>query len=182
MKTKKATKPDIKLIEGQFCVNPDYVADRTGNYARRDKIAAKWKNLDSFVDGNGNCHSQFYFDTKEQTFVFNTEYKHNDDRYIAPYRVISPALLLYRLIATFFASPKCEDGYKMIWHYNLTHKETGKQVSFSEWKGAIGFWVSDYAHTELNPKFKADLIELMNYLISNECAHPYDNLVAGSVA
>ena len=182
MKKVKTNQPKIKLIEGQFCVNPDYVADRTGNYELRDKIAEKWANLDSFIDGNGNCNHQCYFDTEKQTFVFSSNPMYNDDRYIATYRLISPALLLYRLIATFFAAPKCEDNYKMIWHYNLTHKETGKQISFSEWKGAAGFWVSDYEHTKLPTQFKADLIELMNYLVGNECAHPYDNLVAGSVA
>ena len=40
----------------------------------------------------------------------------------------------------------------------------------------------DYEHTKLPKEFKDDLIELMNYLVSNECAHPYDNLVAGGVA
>jgi hypothetical protein len=180
--TQITQKEAIKANEGKFAVNPDYTQERTGNYELRNKIAAKWENLNHFVDGNGNCNSSFYFDVAKQTFVFSNDRLYNDNGFIPMYRMMSPALLLYRLIATFFGSPKCEDGYKMIWHYNLTHKLTGKAISFSEWKGAIGFWIPDYTHEKLNKEFKKDLVELMNYLVSNECVHPYDNLVAGSVA
>jgi len=64
----------------------------------------------------------------------------------------------------------------------LLHKSSGKGISFSEWKGAAGFWLPDTDSAKVNKELKADLIELMNYLISEKCAHPYDNLVAGSVA
>lgn len=181
MKALQSKKQNIKLVKGEFSVNTAYTQERTGNYELRDKIAAKWDNFSGFVEGCGNCCHEFYFDSNKQTFAFITDYP-NDATLIPLYRIISPALLLYRLMATFFCSPKCEDGYKMIWHYNLKHKETGKAVSFSEWKGAAGFWVTDHTSTKLSNEFKKDLIELVNYLISNECAHPYDNLVAGSVA
>jgi len=176
------TTKEIKLIDGQFSVNPDYVQERTGDYDLRDKIAAKWANTDKRQEGCGNIGHQFYFDIKNQSFIFSDESLYKEDGYISMYRIMSPALLLYRLIATFFGSPKCYDQYKIIWEYNLIHKATGKSISFSEWKGAAGFWLPDYEHKKLNKEFKADLIELMNYIISDKCAHPYDNLVAGSVA
>jgi len=173
---------EIKLIKGQFSVNPDYIQERTGDYELRDKIATKWENSIKHENGSGNVGHEFYFDVNKQSFVF-VEYPANkEDNYIAMYRIMSPALLLYRLIATFFGTPKCEDDYKMIWRYNIIHKATGKLISFLEWKGAIGFWLPDYDHKKLNAEFKNDLIELMNYLVSDKCAHPYDNLVAGSVA
>ena len=175
-------KTEIKHIKGQFAVNPDYTAERTGNYEVRDKIAAKWANYHTRVDGCGNVHHEFYFDTEKQTFIFSGNGLHGDYRYLSTYQIISPALLLYRLIATFFGSPKCEDGHKSIWEYNLIHKATNKSISFSEWKGAAGFWLPETSYKKVDAEFRADLIELMNYLISNECAHPYDNLVAGSVA
>jgi len=95
---------------------------------------------------------------------------------------MSPALLLYRLIATFFGNPVCGDNYKSIWDYNIIHKHSGKLLNFSEHKGAIVFWLPESRFTQLHHHFKNDLIELMTYLSSSECAHPYDNLVAGSVA
>ena len=178
----KTPKQKIELIEGQFSVNPSYSAERTGDYELRDKIAAKWGNFDKRLEGCGNCNHEFYFDTAKQTFLFSSDWLHSDERYLSIYRIISPSLLLYRLIATFFGNPVCQDGYKSIWEYNLVHKATGKGLSFSEWKGAAGFWVPEGNSKQLNAEFKKDLIELMNYLISQKCAHPYDNLVAGSVA
>ena len=180
--TNEKTKQQINRIKGQFAVNPDYSAERTGNYELRNKIASKWANINGGGDGCGNVHHEFYFDTEKQTFIFSDKGLHGDERYLSTYQIISPALFLYRLIATFFGSPKCEDGYKRIWEYNLLHKETGKSISFSEWKGAAGFWLPEYTYKKLTPQFRADLIELMNYLISNECAHPYDGLVAGGIA
>lgn len=173
----------ITYTKGQFAVNPPYVADRTGNYERRDKIKEKWENFTGkSVDGSGNVNSQFFFDVSKQEFIFSKASLYLDDNFIPMYRLMSPALLLYRLIATFFAAPVCYDNYKMIWEYNIGHKATGKPIQFSEWKGAIGFWVPEYDNEKLDTQFKNDLIELMTYIISNECVHPYDNLVAGSVA
>ncbi len=184
MKTQQLTKTEIINVENDFSVNPDYAADRTGNYDLRDKIAAKWQNTDDEFSGCGNVHSMFYFDTKKQTFFFSKDYISHEkvSEFIPLYKVMSPALFLYRIIATFFGTPKCADSYKSIWGYDLIHKASGKGINFSEWKGAIGFWLPEPSHKVLTAEFKADIIELMNYLASNECAHPYDNLVAGSVA
>jgi len=179
---KTETRQPITFKKYQFAVNPEYTQERTGNYERRDSITAKWNNHKNRLEGNGNVNHQCFFDTKKQTFIFSDESIWDDKNFIPMYKIMSPALLLYRLIATFFGTPTCEDGYKSIWAYNLTHKATGKGISFSEWKGAIGFWLPDYKQEQLTPEFKADLIELLNYLVSDECAHPYDNLVAGSVA
>jgi len=182
MKTLVNKSNEIKLIDGQFSVNPDYTQERTGDYDIRDKVAAKWLNSDKREEGCGNVGSEFYFNIKKQSFEFVDTPVYMDNNYISTYRIISPALLLYRLISTFFGTPKCQDNYKIIWEYNLIHKQTGKHISFSEWKGAAGIWLSDYTHKKLDKQFKADLIELANYIVSDKCAHPYDNLVAGSVA
>lgn len=180
---KVITNPKIEF-KRQFAVNPDYTQDRTGNYERRDKLNDKWEFFKGEMPSgySGNVHSQFYFDTQKQEFLFSDERLYNDDNFIPMYRLMSPALFLYRLLATFFGSVHCADNYKSIWEYNIIHKHTGKVLSFSEHKGAIGFWLPEYSYTQLHHQFKNDLIELMAYLASNECAHPYDNLVAGSVA
>jgi hypothetical protein len=178
---KAITKSKIEF-KGNFAVNPDYAQDRTGNYELRDKIASKWEYSHKDGAGCGNVNHQFYFDTSKQKFIFSDDRLYNDDSFIPMYRLMSPALLLYRLIATFFGNPVCGDNYKSIWDYNIIHKHSGKLLNFSEHKGAIGFRLPESSYTELHFQFKTDLIELMTYLASNECAHPYDNLVAGSVA
>ena len=68
MNTKTLNPVKIEF-KGQFAVSPDYTQERTGNYERRDKIAAKWLNApaNSVIDGNGNCNHQFCFDVKKQT-------------------------------------------------------------------------------------------------------------------
>lgn len=182
MNTETLSKEVISIVKGQFAVNTDYTTERTGNYERRDEILKKWQFSNGEVSGCGNVNNQFYFDIKNQSFTFSDKSLYMDESYIPMYRIMSPALLLYRLISTFFGSPKCCDGYKTIWEYTVKHTESGKQMNFSEWKGAIGFWLPEHTYTKLSEQFRSDLIELMNYLISNECAHPYDNLVAGSVA
>lgn len=179
----KTKKEVITFTKGKFAVNPNYTADRTGNYERRDKIKETWEFTAKGENGtSGNVNGQLYFDTTNQAFILSDEGLYNDDNFIPMYRLMSPALLLYRLIATFFGTPVCEDNYKSIWEYNIVNKRTGKKLTFSEHKGAIGIWLPEYSYTQLHFQFKADLIELMAYLTSNECAHPYDNLVAGSVA
>lgn len=172
----------IKAEKYQFAVPTLYSQERTGDEELRDFIAAKWEQSDEREAGNGNCHHDFYFNIAKQSFEFNENSLHFNEGYLSMYKILSPALLLYRLIATFFFAPECENGYKMIWHFNLQHKETGKKVTFSEWKGAPGFWLPDTDFKKLPATFRNDLIELCNYLISNKCAHPYDNLVAGSIA
>jgi hypothetical protein len=181
MTTKTTTPKLITKEKYQFSVNAPYTQDRTGNYERRDKVASKWENTKESVNGCGNVANEFNFDVSKQSFVFG-EWQYEDDNLIALSQMMSPALFLYRIIATFFGNPKCGDDYKIIWTYNIKHKESGKVLQLSEWKGAIGFWLPETDHTKITKAFKADIIELMNYLCSNECAHPYDNLVAGSVA
>lgn len=183
METLKTKQQKITYTKGQFAVNADYTTERTGNYERRDAIKEKWEFTKKSENGtSGNVNGQLYFDTDKQHFILSDDRLYNDDRFIPMYRLMSPALLLYRLISTFFGSPNCEDNYKSIWEYNIVNKHTGKVLTFSEHKGAIGIWLPEYSYTQLHYQFKTDLIELITYLSSNECAHPYDNLVAGSVA
>ena len=182
--TKKTASKKIVYAENSFLVNAEYCGDRTGNYALRDKINEVWEfTTDQDRETNGNINSRFYFNIKKQTFEFSDESGlYFNKNYASISRMISPALLLYRLIATFFGAPRCEDNYKMIWHYTVKHKPSGKLLTLSEWKGAAGFWLPDVYHDKLTREFKDDIIALMNYLVSDKCAHPYDNLVAGSVA
>lgn len=167
-------------MENEFYCQPQYVEDRTGNYAKQTAIAEKWSVVKQRQDGNGNVSSTIYFDPKDG-FKFK-KYEDRLDSDIPLYRLISPALAMYRLVCIFFETPKCYDGYKMVWEYNLKHKETGIGVSLSEWKGAFGIWTTHYSFTEVSGGLRDDIFELLGHLVSKECAHPYDGLVAGSVA
>jgi hypothetical protein len=189
----KTTTKKLELKENQFLVDSNlYVQERTGNYNKQESIIDKWEYSKGGIDNsNGNINSETSFDIERQEIVFisydekkKLNLSHDDEfkRFIGLYRVISSPLALYRLISLFFEAPKTRNYYKFIWQYTITHKGTGKKVTFSEWKGAFGFWLPEYTHTQLPSKFKKDLKELITHLISNEIAHPYDELVSGSVA
>lgn len=189
---KNITKNNLEIKQNQFLVDSNlYTQERTGNYEKQEAIISKWEYSEKGIEGNGNINSETFFDTEKQKIVFlsyedkaklNLPYEEEFKRFIGLYRVISSPLALYRLVSLFFMPPVTANDYKMIWNYTIIHKPTGKAVNFSEWKGAFGFWLPDYTHRKLSPKFKSDLTELITHLISNEIAHPYDNLVSGSVA
>lgn len=190
MKTISKIKVSDKPIKpsDSFAVNPEYVQERTGDYEARDYIKSKWEYSTGkwLPNSSGNVNGEFVFDTKKQEWVFLTYQEqdkfHEDSKQITMYHFMSAPLLLYRLIATFFGAPHCFDGYKNIWSYTIKHIPSGKEVTFAEWKGAIGFWLPEQSYTELKPEFRDDFIELFTYICSDKCAHPYGSLCAGSVA
>lgn len=169
------------LTQNDFYCQPPFAAERTGNYEKQTAIVDKWEYTKEWKGGNGNINHQIYFREKDGLF-FSEESLWRDDNVLSTYKLISPALAMYRLVCMFFEAPICADGYKMVWHYNLKHKSTGVTISFSEWKGAFGVWLEETSYKKLPHFLKEDLLEILGHLISDECAHPYDNLVAGSVA
>lgn len=76
-----------------------------------------------------------------------------------------------------------DDGhYKCIWWFTLRHKKTGEYLELGEWKGAPGIWTKYHGADEMPKSFRQDTLLLLNELCSPDCPHPYDGLVAGSVA
>ena len=166
--------------ENYFC-NPTYIQKRDGDYEKATKITSKWEPVSSKDhDLIGNVRPTFSLETEK--FTFSHE-KFLPD-YIGMYHVISSALLLYRLICLYKAEVYTEgpEGYKCIWWITLKHKETGEVLMFGEWKGAAGIWTRYHNSKELPASYKKDTLNLLNFLVSKTCPHPYDGLVAGSVA
>lgn len=166
-----------------YICNPNLNLERNADYKRHAQIQAKWLPLDTTCEGIGNIRP--LFDTEKNKFFFeSTKHKGNRDKDLSMWQVISSPFLLYRLLTTFKAPVETlgPEGYKCIWWITLKHKETGEVLSFGEWKGAAGIWTRFHSSTELPKAFKRDTLEILNYLVSDTCAHPYDGLVAGSVA
>ena len=67
----------------------------------------------------------------------------------------------------------------MVWTAYVKHKASGKIFGFSEHKGATTYRMPTM---ELEDEWVDDYIELLDLLCSDHCLHPYDGLVAGSVA
>ena len=171
-----------------YLVNADYNHRRNANYELRDKINELFEPVEIPLIGmNGNVAAEFAVNKETLTGKFGRipwgDPAAKEVEYL--YRAIPSCLLLYRLICTFGPTKlncRGNEGYKMVWEYPLKHKETGEFVVFDEWKGGSTFHTRFYSTEDLPESYKNDLTTLINYLISNECAHPYDGVVAGSVA
>jgi hypothetical protein len=79
---------------------------------------------------------------------------------------------------------KENDEYKQIWTCWIKNKESNDTILLLEWKGTsyIGIENQFMNIDELPKNFSNDILELLNYLLSDQCVHPYDNLVAGTHA
>ncbi len=166
-----------------YLVNPSYVTKRSGNYEKAKPIQDKWTPTVRSVTKEpfiGNVRPNFSLERKR--FEFTDDIFPKDS--IGMYQVFSSALLLYRLLCLFKAQVVSEgpEGYKCVWWITLQHKETGDCLMFGEWKGAAGIWTVYHSHEELKDSFKQDILELLDLLAANDCPHPYDGTVAGSVA
>jgi hypothetical protein len=165
--------------------------ERDADYARIKKVSSAWKPIKN-ADACGNFTIGMLYDASKREFVKvatskdgNTDYKKIDaleaGGCIPVYRVMPSALWLYRLLCLFPCKVKSEgpEAYKLVWSVSLQHKATGLSFTFYEWKG--GFTCGHLNETE--PKaFIKDVMELLNLLASDQCLHPYDGVVAGSVA
>lgn len=93
---------------------------------------------------------------------------------------ITSQLLLYRLLATFDnLNPGENDGFKSCWQVclQMTVESSNEGIlRLADSKGAVTI------HFEGTDRASKDAVDLLNYLVSTECVHPYDRLVAGQIA
>ena len=174
-------------MDRNYLVNCDYIQERNANYERRKAIEELFEPdpEQNFPNGaNGNVSHELGIDPNTLKSEFINEIE-RIRKYASLYQAIPASLLLYRLICTFGPIKlHCEGnkGYKMVWYYALKHKKTNTPIVFDEWKGAAGFHTSFHSFTEMSEELQKDICTLVDYLLSDECGHPYDGLVAGSVA
>lgn len=177
----KLTFNKIDFSKNYHMVKPE--GERKGNYTALKEIQEKWEfSKTKDLSGCGNICHQTYFSKEKQTFEFLEDNLFLNENYFDLANLLNSPLLLYRLICIFFAAPTIMDAYKLIWEYPIKHKKTGKEMFFGEWKGATNFWLPEPTHKELNEEFKNDLLELLNFLVSDQIPHPYDGCTAGQIA
>jgi hypothetical protein len=165
--------------------------ERNANYEKRKAIEELFEPdpEQNFPNGaNGNISFELNVDRQTRKSEFLKSGNLNsftEQKYAQLYQAIPAALLLYRLICTFGpVKLNCEgnQGYKMVWYYSLKHKKTNTPIVFDEWKGSSGFHTTFHTFTDVPEELQKDICVLIDYLLSDECGHPYDGLVAGSVA
>ena len=174
----------MKNPSNNYYVQPRFSAKRNDSkiYAKAELITDKWKIPDKEFEGTtcGNVRPAFNIETKKFTWDSDTAPCN-----VGMYHAISSALLLYRLLCLFGSPvqvvPK-DDQYKCIWWVTLEHKKSHQILQFGEWKAAAGIWTTYHSIEKMPASFKADILELLNLIVSRTCPHPYDGCVAGSVA
>lgn len=179
-------------MDSNYLVNCDYIQERNANYERRKAIEELFEPDPEqvFPNSSGNVAYELVIDrqTLKSEFLKSgglDSFTERMQKYAQLYQAIPAALLLYRLICTFGpVKLNCEGnaGYKMVWYYSLKHKKTNTPIVFDEWKGSSGFHTTFHTFTDMPEELQKDICALVDYLLSDECGHPYDGLVAGSVA
>jgi hypothetical protein len=181
-------KGEVKM-KHDYLVKPVYIQERKGDYSLLEKIKNfEW--VDEDADGCGNvCSFELKVNKKTHRPSFGKKrfmesgYEEEEKKYVGFYQAIPSCLLLYRLGCLFEGRPNFEgpEGYKVTWSFSLLHT-SGWRITFGEWKGSALFWLEANNSNELPKDFKKDVLKLLGVLLHKNCPHPYDSLVAGSVA
>ncbi len=95
------------------------------------------------------------------------------------YQVVPSSTLLYRLVCLYeVENLQLVSSDKSVWKTVLENKNTKEKIMLCDLKGGANLSISNLEEGD----FRADWIELMNFLVSDKVPHGYDNLVAGSIA
>ena len=178
-------------MKPDYLVKPVFIQERKGDYSLLEKIKNfKWiEDEDEGFGGCGNACSELkvHRKTHRPSFgrktVLDKGFHDDEKKYVAFYQAIPSCLLLYRLGCLFEGRPyfSGSDGYKVTWSFSLVHT-SGERITFGEWKGGALFWLLAGGPNDLSKDFKKDVLDLLGVLLHKNCPHPYDELVAGSVA
>ncbi len=169
----------------QYITSAPYIAERLENTVWQDLIKVKWNFSPDSPDMHNNlATNSLRFDKEQQRFVLQDAYNvifRNNESLGA---VISSSLLLYRLICIFNEAPiveNTEEAYKSVWEFPLRHR-SGDFFTFLDYKGAATVNSYHSRKEDLPEEVASDLLEFLTFITSNQVAHPYDHLLAGSVA
>ena len=170
----------------KYFASPLRHAERLENTVWQDLVREKWNFApDAPAMHNNLATNSLRFNTDTYTFELSKVpdwlYKPLEAMSVA----ISSPLLLYRLMCVFGNAPivvPAKTIYKTLWSFPLRHRSTGQYVTLLDYKGGATL-NSFYSQKEELPEvFAGDLLELLQFLISDQVAHPYDNVLAGAVA
>ncbi len=187
----------------RFLVEAPYLIGRDANYKAGEKlrkaftsVTEKDEKIQKMLEAQGgycgNVDTDISINLKTRKITFDGRVSFLDEGFekcektnCSLYQAISPSLALYRTICL-FDNPHvdCEGnaGYKVPWTMLLLHKKTQNIIAVREWKGAFGIGMSYYRTSDVPDSLKKDLKLFLETILSDKSPHPYDGLVAGSVA
>ena len=170
--------------DNTYLVSPPYIAKRIEDERLQDGIVSKWQFRPKAPHLHNNLATQsLRFDTEKNAFILCEPFSSFRKPYVSAARVIASSLALYRLLCLFKKPPVVpQNAYKSLWEYPLQHRESKTFLTLLDYKA--GFTINSlFSEPEDLPEsFAFDLLELLNFLVSDQIAHPYDGTLAGTVA
>ena len=174
------------MADNKYLVQPKFVDDRRADYETGKYLQDAFeclKTSNHSFNGNISYNIGVHKETMKIKFFSRMVYGNQD--YVSLHQAIPASLALYRTICM-FPNPRVftegSEGYKVTWGIILKHRKTGALLEIREWKGAFGIGTTYTNINDLPEEFKKDMEIFLNLLLSDKSPHPYDGLVAGSVA
>ena len=174
------------MEEKDYLLQPQYYQERAKDRVLQDAIYEKWQ-LINHQNIHANISQYLWYNIDNQEFAFSEDIFPRIGNHLISNNVISSAFLLYRLMSMKFPPRFPQNGeedefYKSIWAVSLKHKQSGQILNFNDYKAGwhLGMIYSD--PKDIPTDFREDVLQLLNFLISNQVVHPYDLTVSGSVA
>lgn len=170
----------------RYLVKQPYIADRLQDETRQAYVASKW----AFFRKSPHLHNNLAtyclrFNARKHRFELIDRMSFAYMNSPSNASIISSSLALYRLMCIFGSPPIMpvrSELYKTLWEYPLKHRATGICLTLLDYKA--GFTINTLFSDEkdLPSDFASDMLDLLNFLVSDQVTHPYDGTVAGTVA
>jgi hypothetical protein len=170
----------------RYLVKQPYIADRLQDETRQAYIAQKW----TFFRKSPHLHNNLatyclQFSTCKHCFELGDRMSFLYTNSPSNASIISSSLAVYRLMCIFGSPPimpKRSELYKTLWEYPLKHRSTGICLTLLDYKAGFTINTKFSDTKQMSSEFASDLLDLLNFLVSEQVAHPYDGTVAGTVA
>lgn len=177
------TKVEVKPVLIKRQVQPK--KSRNGNYKLLEKEVLKEFIPVKLPDDIGTCGNIDNEIEPMPNWRDNNWEKARENRF---HRKISAPYLLATLCAIFkglVIDTEGQEGYKVTWFVALQHKQTGKYITFYDYKGGTSYG-SDYypakRKSATDKQFLKDVKTLLKIISDERFPHPYDGCVIGEEA
>jgi hypothetical protein len=173
-----------------YIVQPQLYHKRAKDNNQQTEILKKWIPLNGEQNMGGNINFHLRFDRDEKAFVFidrdkmyDQSIKYPHDKYELFCNTISSALVLYRCVCLGFTPQiMTSDGYKTIWSVPIEHIASKHCLVFQDFKAGVDINTRAHKPEQMPDDFRADVLEILTFIVSDNVTHPYDLTIAGSVA
>jgi hypothetical protein len=170
-------------MEINYLIQPQLFGERLPDKDKQLSIVNEWTQYPGFLGLANNLNYFLSYSLGEKCFFFIEEDQFKESGMYSMEETISSPLALYRLLAMGFnLTPMEETPYKILWSVTLTHKETRELFQIRDYKGGVEIASTATSPDRLSPQVKQSILNFLNFLISDQVAHPYDLTKAGSVA